>query len=357
MDPPDFDRTLFQGQLSAQHLLFDWGSRSARATGAEARLQATMSREEETSMSVIEEVAAAYVAVLRARSLRGAAERHVVAIEAELDRTELRFAEGMVARVEVLRAEAVLLDARARLAASSSQVQVTERVLDRAMGVEAGTVEGRPLTDVASAPSARSDVVEGLSAPPAPIENPTIAAAQRAVEAAGARAEEERARRLPTLEVGAGLLGFGSGRGNFVAEWQGGARISWPLFTGGRRGATIGQADAELAAASEELRLREIEAANLRESARAAALESAARADAFGASVRQWEEVARIEALALEEGTGVQSDYLEAEAALFAARAQHAGARYEEIVALLSLARTEGRLDRAWIEDALEVVP
>jgi hypothetical protein len=63
---------------------------------------------------------------------------------------------------------------------------------------------------------------------------------------------------------------------------------------------------------------------------------------------------ARIEALILETGAGVQQDFLRAEAALFQARAGHARARYDEILALVGRARAQGALDRDWMDQALE---
>jgi outer membrane protein TolC len=105
----------------------------------------------------------------------------------------------------------------------------------------------------------------------------------------------------------------------------------------------------------EDLRLTELSVAGALDAANAAVTESAARTHALEASVAQWEEVARIEALSLETGAGVQQDYLRAEAALFQARAGRARARYDEILAWTGRARAQGRLDRAWIDEALEI--
>ncbi|MSR22036.1 MAG: TolC family protein [Gemmatimonadetes bacterium] len=359
--PPTFDRTLIQGQVMARHTLYDFGTRSARVAGARARTDALAFREADAEMGVLEATVSAYTGVLLARNHREAADRLVAALEAELERAGLRFTEGTVPRVEVLRAEATLLDARARQTTSSSQVEVAEGRLAREMGVDPGSLAGRPLADVSPPLAAVAGPIEIGATPPSPTgaagANPTIEAARRGLDAARSRTEEERSGRLPTFEVTAGILSFGSADGDQVAEWQTGAWVSWPLYTGGRRAAVVRQADAELAAATEELRLREIEVADALEAARAAAGAAAARTRAFEASIAQWEEIARIETLALDEGTGVQSDYLEAEAALFAARAEYAGARYEEIRSLLAAARVEGRLGRSWLDNMLETIP
>jgi outer membrane protein TolC len=79
-----------------------------------------------------------------------------------------------------------------------------------------------------------------------------------------------------------------------------------------------------------------------------------ARAAALAAAVAQWEEVARIEGLALEAGAGEQRDLLRAEAGVFQARAGYALALQEAIAARLSLARARGVLDREWIDEWTE---
>lgn len=345
MQPPTFDRTLVQGQLGLDYTLWDGGARGARIRGAEAAEGIETARMEATSMELLDGVVAAYTGVLGTRELQAAAARQVAALTAEHDRADQRLREGTAARVEVLRAEAALLDARAQQATAEARAGLAERNLARLMGVAPDVVVGATLADIA--PRAQVDT--------ASVTDPRILAARRAVDAAQARVDVERAGRLPRLSAGGGLQNYGSGAGDYVTEWQAGVRVSWPLFTGGARTAAIRSAEADLRAAREELRRAELSVAGALDAANASVAESAARARALEASVAQWEEVARIEALSLETGAGVQQDYLRAEAALFQARAGRARARYDEILARVGRARAQGRLDRTWIDDALEI--
>jgi hypothetical protein len=82
--------------------------------------------------------------------------------------------------------------------------------------------------------------------------------------------------------------------------------------------------------------------------------EADARTVALATAVARYEELARVEALALAEGAGVQSDYLRALAELHSARVALANGRRAEIGTRARLARVEGRLDPAWIETHLE---
>ncbi len=346
--PPDFDRTLVQAQLGIDYTLFEGGARGARARGAGARTSASAMREESTRIALIEGVATAYLGVLSAREVLEAASRQVEALESESDRAQRRLDEGVAARVEVLRAEAAELDARAALSTAHARAELAERTLMRLLGMEAADLARRPLVDVAAAP------VAPLSAD---LEDPRVRAARSAVDAARARSDQERSARLPTLRASTGLLNYGSAAGTFVTEWQAGLRLSWPIFTGGARSGAIDRAEAELRAAEQDLRAAELEAAGAVDEARSRLTAAAARAEALSASVRQWEEVTRIEALSLETGVGSQQDYLRAEAALFQARAGYAQARYDQVLALVSEARARGALTPQWLDAALETVP
>jgi outer membrane protein TolC len=102
------------------------------------------------------------------------------------------------------------------------------------------------------------------------------------------------------------------------------------------------------------LRSTELLVATELDQADAAILEAHARTQALAAAVTQWEEVARIEALSLSQGAGVQHDFLRAEASLFQARAALSRARYDEVLAYVRSARAQGALNRAWVTAALE---
>ena len=347
-DPPTFDRSLVQGRLGLAYTLFDGGERSSRIRGADATYEATRFGRAATEMSVIEETAAAYVGVLSAEALLEAAVAQVESLEEEADRAQRRFDAGTAAELEVLRARATLQEARAQLASAEARVGLSVRALARLMGVDAAAVSPAALADVsASATPDASRAEEGAT-------SPIVLQADRAALAAEARLSQERAGRLPTVQAGAGLLDFGTLDGAHVAEWQAGLQVSWPLFTGGARSASVRRAQAELTAARSDLDAARLQVAQAVDAAETAVVEADARAEALELAVVQWEEVARIEALALEAGSGVQGDLLRAEAGLFQARAGHARARYDAVLSRIRLARADGTLDRTWMDEALE---
>ncbi len=85
--------------------------------------------------------------------------------------------------------------------------------------------------------------------------------------------------------------------------------------------------------------------------------ETAAGARSLRAATASYEEVARIEALTLQAGSGTQTDFLAAEADLMNARANLAEAERAEIAARLELARLTGELSTEWLARHLEARP
>lgn len=347
--PPTFDRTLVQGRLALAYTVFDGGERSARIRGADAMEEASTYGLSAAEMTVIEETASAYVGVLSAQAGLDAANAQVGALQEEADRAQRQLDAGTAPEVEVLRARASLQDARARQASAEARVGLAVRALARQMSADPATLSPLSLSDVTVAPGTTlPSESQDVSA------SPVVQRADRAALAARARVSEERAGRLPTVQAGAGVLDYGTLDDDHVLEWQAGLQVSWPLFTGGARSASVRRAEAELAAARNELEATRLRVAQTVDAAETAVVEADARAEALELAVTQWEEVSRIEALALDAGSGVQADRLRAEAGLYQARAGYAQARYDAVLSRIRLARAAGTLDLNWMAEALE---
>lgn len=344
--PPSFDDALVQGQIVVDYTLFDSGARSSRTDGADAWAEAAVFGLVATEMDVLAEVARHYLAVLSARAVQAAALAQLHAMEEEYARARERLDAGTAPELEVLRAQASLQDARVEETAALRRAALAERTLARTMGVTPGELVGVTLADVVPRPWV---LIDGIRA------NPVVEAARQAIRGAEAQLREERAGRLPRLDLRAALQDFGTVSGGHVTEWQTGIRLSWPVFTGGIRGASIRRADAELRVAESEMATILLAVDAETDAAKSRVLEADERAAALESSIAQWEEVARIEALALEAGAGVQSDLLRAQAGLFQARAGHAQASYDAVLARIDLARAQGVLSREWLNRSLEM--
>ncbi|MEJ2502108.1 MAG: TolC family protein [Gemmatimonadota bacterium] len=347
MDPPDFDEALYQGHAGAQYTLFDGGARSGRIRAAEAGAEAAAAGVVAARDAVLAEAVSAYLSVLSGIELLEARASQVDALEAELDRSRLMLDQGTTARVEVLRAQAVLSRARAERTAGAEGLELRRRRLARVSGLDLARVRSATLAPVGPAPAgtlSRDSLLREALA-----ENAGLVATRRRLEAAEGRAEVARGARFPTLSASGRYSAFGSAATDPVLEWQAGLQVRYPLITGGARGRGIERADAEAADARAEAELAARSVADAVDAALLAYRAAAARVTALEDAVEQSAEVARIEALALEAGAGTQTDYLLAEASLLETRAALAEARQSLAEGWVGIARVTGRLTPEWL--------
>lgn len=352
----EFERTLIQGNASLAWTVFDGGARVNRIRGARAGAASAAAGRAATEMALTAQVTLAYLEVLTARGVLDAQEQRTNALEAERRRVDQLLAEGQAARVELLRVDAALAEAAAQRVATGTRLDLAERELARLLGLAPGETHVDRLRPIRLAGAAtlagRAELVERARA-----NNPELERARQSVEGATAKHRVAKAAWIPSLNVGGGYQGFSSVAGNTTFEWNVGAALSWPLFTGGARSNAVSQAGAEARMAREELRLAELRVEEGTDRALNAALETEALVSAFRRAVQHQSEVVRIEQLSLEAGAGTQTDYLRAEADLARARSLLVEAEHAEIAARVELARVVGQLTREWLARNVENAP
>lgn len=346
-NPPAFDETLYQGHASAEYTVYDGGARGARVRAAAARADAAGSAVVAARDAVLAEVVSAYLEALSAREVRRAHAYQVDALGSERRRTALFLEEGKAPRVAVLRSEAALSEARAGLEAADERLRLALRRLARVSGLPAERVASAALEPVGTVAEPALDrdrlVARARSA------NPGLLEARDQLVAAATAVSAARATFLPRVGLTGRYSAFGSASTDPVTEWQAGVEVRYPVFTGGSRRHGVERAAALKGAAEAGVRQAERTVADGVDAALLGYRSARARVTALEAAVAQMGEVARIEALALEAGAGVQTDYLQAQAALLRSRAGLAEARHAVVEARVRLARVTGELDEAWL--------
>jgi outer membrane protein TolC len=353
---PDFDRTLLRGTASVAYTLFDGGVRGSRVQGARAELDAAESMRESAQASLIAMVTQTYLQVLTAGDVLAAHDTRLSALAAERDRTGKLFAEGTAARVAVLRAEAAIAQAQAERVATAAALEVAEQNLARQTGVGPDEAAAERLVPIQLQHETMAINRDALLEQ-ATTSNPELQRAREKREVALSSKRAAAAMWLPNISLFGGYLGFGSGGGDLVTEWQGGAKVSYPIFTGGARSKASARAGALVELARQDMRQIEITVQNGVDRGLSAVRESRARFEAVEQAVTHLTEVARIESLALETGAGTQTEYLRSEAELLRAKATLIDARNTEIAARVELARIVGQLNPTWIDRELENTP
>lgn len=369
LDPEgiEFDSQPVTGRLSVDWLVFDGGERRARVRASSAAADGARATLASREMDLIERTVAAFLQIRTLREIRSAQDAKVRALEAERDRVLLLLDAGRAAQVELLRAEAALSQALAEAASLQARLRAGEAQLARLVGVDAGVVQARPLApvrptnDAGAGPTVSGQVGDVPATPAGPTPpaslHPELQTSWSRVLQAQAGRDQARATWLPDLSLSGGARQYAAPSRDLTNEWQIGLSLSYPLFTGFRRSSQVAAANAQVEAALEEHRLEELELAQELDEARVAVVEADARVRALSRAVEQFTEVARIEALALEAGAGVQRDFLDAQAALFQSRAGLARARNARVLAHVREAAARGVLTWAWLEATTESRP
>jgi outer membrane protein len=351
---PPFDTTIYQGAANVSLTLFDGGGRGSRVRQARSRYYASDYALTGTGQTLTARVISTYLDVLSRAQTLESQDRRIDALEAERARVVKLMDVGRAARLEFLRVDGDLETARAGRIRLATGLDTAERDLALLIDMPLEqTRAGRLIAiDVADTSLASREELLDLALHA----SPSLSQARSQLASAKAATGVARGLRWPEVKVVGNYVGWSDSKGDDTAEWNAAAQLSLPIFTGGAISSGIEKADAAARGASEQARLTEIQVAQDLDRARSAVLEARAQVVSLSKAVESMTEVVRIEKLALENGSGTQTDYLDGEADLFAARAGLIGARHREIAARAELARVTGSLDPAWLTQTLEEV-
>jgi outer membrane protein TolC len=352
---PPFDNTVFQGTLGAGYTLFDGGARGGRIEAAQRTAESAEATRAATAQELAARTVNAYLQVLGTAQVLASQDQRLASLDAELGRARQFRAAGRAADVEVLRAEAAHAAATAERIRLAAVLDVAERDLARLADIPVDSTRVVRLVPVALADTILPERAAILAA--ARASSPALAQARAQFAAAAANTGVARGARWPDVKLFGNYVGWADDAGHDALEWNAGAALAYPIFSGGAIASNIDRADAGQRGAAAALRLAELQLAQSLDLAMARCEQAHARVASLATAVQRFVEVVRIEKLSLAAGSGTQTDYLRAEADLLEARAGWVEARHGEMSARAELARITGTLDGAWIARTLENEP
>lgn len=350
---PPFDRTLIRGGVHAGWTLFEGGARGARVDRTAAGEAAAETDLRSSEMRLTTEVVVTYLRVLTLKGVLAAEDLRLESLRAERERVDRLLTEGEAPEVELYRAEASIARAEADRVETAARLEAEQRQLERLADLEPFAVTAERLAPVELARPRLEESREALL-DRAVAANPGVASARHQAEAAEADRGLAKAEWFPSLEVFGDLLTYGSQEGRFDTEWQAGIGLRYPLFVGGARAKRVERATALRNSAEQAARRAELAVAGEADRALATVRATEAQSEAYTAAVAHLQEVVRVERLALDQGAGVQTDFLQAEAELLEARAARLEAHNLNVAARVELARVLGDLTPAWLAENLE---
>jgi outer membrane protein, multidrug efflux system len=244
-----------QGMVSAWEI--DVFGRIASLTGAaRERYLASEAAARGTRLTLVADVAEAWIAYGRDRSLLDIAARTAEAAAESVRLTQRRLDGGIAPRSDLRQAQIVLETARADVASQTTLVAQDRNALELLVGAP---------VDPANLPISIEDAAARLSEVPAGLDStillrrPDVLDAEFRLRAANAEIGAARAALFPRISL-TGMLGFASDAlgtlfddGHFI--WQGGGNAGYSIFQAGAARAGVAQTEAQRDAALAAYRL------------------------------------------------------------------------------------------------------
>lgn len=319
-----------------------WGRLRRATEAARAELLATEEARRAVVMTLVSDVASAYLQLREADVERETTQRNVASRRGSLQLVRDRFAAGLTSVLDLRQAEAELASTAAQVPDLERQIAQTENRISILLGRNPGSISrGRPLTGQIFSPT----VPPGL--PSALLERrPDIRQAEEGLAAANARIGVARAAFFPQISL-TGFLGVesvalsdlftGSSR-----IWQFGPTVTLPIFNAGRNRANLELTEAQQREAltryeqAIQQAFREVEDALVaHRKAREALIEQ-------DAAVRASQEALAVAELRYTAGRTAYLDVLDAQRTLLAAELAQSRTLLSQLVAVVQLYRALG---------------
>jgi len=337
---PPLDRDVAYLGLALSMPLYAGGRLVAGDSLAEHGRQAAEHGLRGAGQDLLFNVAAAYTKALHLRDLQDSARARIKALEAEEVHVSRRLAQGRAAKLELIRLQTQLSQARHDLLAIEQGERDALSLLAALLGESR---ELPPLAGVAlsrvSLPASREDALaKAMRA------RPELLRARALSEVATDKVNIARGEQRPQVNLVARTQESAGGDLKGYSDAMIGVQVSIPLFDGSIRGNRLAQADLERRRS--ELLVEETanELASEVERAFGAVSESRARQGVADQGEREAVEAQRIETARYQAGESTMTDLLSAEAALWSARVNRLQAGYDVIVSQARLLRAIGEL-------------
>lgn len=227
--------------IGAEQLIFSGGRVSAAIRQARSGLRAREAEFAGIRAAMIADIAEAYLGALNSRRALAFHAANLTALSTLADQARLRFEAGEIPRSEVSQAEARRAIAEAMMAQARADDEAARSRFFRVTGLVA-----EELAAVAGPPSTTASREEAITR--AQAASPLLIALREAEEAAEAGVSQARSQYAPTIGIG---VEASTVRDEFLPGYQAEgvavfARLSIPIFTGGRLNAEVREARAEL---------------------------------------------------------------------------------------------------------------
>jgi outer membrane protein TolC len=332
---------IYDAAFGLSYLLFDGGERSARVSGSLADLRAVGFQHNAALQQTALTVEQSYYTLLAAVWAKQVADETVRNAQYHVRLAEARFNAGMAPRSDVLKAETERADADLELVGARDAVRIAEGTLVSAMGLKVSTPIEIAEIPESSHPREAEDMERLLEE--ASRNRPELLTAAARVKSSESAIQAARSQYRPKVSAVAGYGWVDDALLPSNDQWSIGLDLTFPLFTGFRRGYQVERARTDTEQAREdytsELRGVELEVWT----AYSKLIEAEEAIQAAQVFVASAEESARLAEGEYKAGTGDIIALIDAQTALTSARDRLVQARFAWYTARAQFEKAIGR--------------
>lgn len=337
---PPMDRDVANLGLALSLPLYSGGKLVAGEALAAHNREASVQALRASGQDLLFNVAATYTKALHFRHLDKVLDARIKALQQEEKDIGLRIREGRAARLELIRLQTQLSQAR------YDKISVTQGEKDALSLLASLLGEGGPAPALAetgaTAPALPASLEEALDR--ARQQRPDLLRLDAMGKAAQQKTTIAHGDRLPQINLVARAQESAGGDWKGYDDWQMGVQLSLPVFDGAIRKRRVEQAGLEQRQNSLQQEDARNRIASEVEQAFGALSESRARLEAATQGETEAAEALRIETLRYHSGENTITDLLGAESALWSATASRLQAGYDITVSQARLLRATGEL-------------
>jgi outer membrane protein TolC len=327
-------------KAAVSQLLTDFGRTGASLARADGLAAASAQSARSSRVEVVFAAEVAYFNVLRALNLQEVRHETLRQREALLRQAQAFFEAGLKARIDLVRAEANLYQARADAAGAEHEVRTARLILLNRMGVD-----GPPDFELAGTPAAveAAGTIEDWRRE-ADEKHPDLVALRHQLEAARSGRLAARRGDNPSLAASGSLGWTGTDELPEDRAWSVGAQLTVPVFNGHLTRQQTAEAEALVAAAEFALADRRRQIRLQVEQAEQAMLDAAEQLVATTKAREAFAENLRLATGRYEAGAADIIEMIDAQVQMTAAETNLVRGRFDQATALAALYRALGRL-------------
>ena len=295
--------------ISVSQLLYDFGRSGSAIASAAAKADAAGFSAEQSKNSAALDFIMAYISLLDAQSGLSIVSEEVKQFEAHINDAKALYEAGMVTKNDILQGDVSLADARQRRISARNRKNLSAARINMLLL--------RDLSDEVKPEDLPETVLEfdlnlEKATENALVNRRELMMLQRNVDRKEAALRKERADRYPLLTARGGYAYEENSFRVHQDNWSLSAGLTWDLYSGGRKGAAVRKADAELDTAELELeQMKEVIKLQVKDAF--LALESAkAKMVVSNKAVNQASENLRLMRAIYEEGEGSATEVTDA---------------------------------------------